>query len=132
MVTRTGPISRAVRKTLDGITLQPADSAAAALTKRYAALIDEAAPAAKYRDPLTKLAAALDPDDETAAEALQKIRTALSEHTVASDLGPKLLAALTALGATPASRKAEGGGKGGSPVASELDKFRERRAKRSG
>jgi hypothetical protein len=36
--------------------------------------------------------------------ALVKVRAALSAHTVASDLGPKYLAALAALGLTPAAR----------------------------
>lgn len=131
MVTRAGKLSQALTKALKDTPLTGSDAAAVALAKRYAALIDEAAPAAKYRDPLRKLAEALDPDDQAAVDAYDRVRTALAEHSVASDLGPKLLAALTALGATPAARAAKGGGQGG-PVASKLDELRARRAKRAG
>ena len=47
-------------------------------------------------------------------------------------LGPKLLAALTALGMTPAGRGAKGGGPSVSPVARKLDEFTARRARKHG
>lgn len=49
-----------------------------------------------------------------------------------SDLGPKLLAALSALGLTPAGRGVKGGAQGGNAVAGKLDELRERREKRAG
>ncbi|MFG1844906.1 terminase small subunit [Micromonospora carbonacea] len=49
---------------------------------------------------------------------------------VLADLGPKLLAALTALGLTPAGRGAKGGGQGGA-VAGKLDELRARREQRA-
>lgn len=96
-------------------------AAAIALARRYARLLDEAAPAAKYRDALGIMGRALEHYRESepwaAAEARRidaaraTIDTALAEHSVASDLGPKLLATLTALGlvlaaaATPGKAK---------------------------
>lgn len=47
-----------------------------------------------------------------------------------SDMGPKLLATLAALGLTPTARGATKGGDGGSPVASRLDELRARRKRR--
>lgn len=81
------------------------DRAAAALALTYASLIDNAAPDAKYAAALAWLGTVR---VEDAAQERQRviIETALSAHTVASDLGPKLLAALDALGLTPRARKA--------------------------
>ncbi len=124
-------LAPAVQKAINALTVAPEDAGAVQLAHSYARLIDDAAPLAKYHDPLRKIAAGLDPDDSAAADAFNKIRTALSEHSVASDLGPKLLATLTALGATPASRAAKGG-QSGAPVTSKLDELRARRAKRAG
>lgn len=107
------------------------------LALRYAGLIDDAAPAAKYRRPLDALnLALLQVDDQDAVaeavEALRKIRDALAHHSVLSDLGPKLLAALEALQLTPRARTAVmKGGNGGSAPASPLDELRARRAARA-
>lgn len=125
-----GPMARAVAEALRHAKPQPEDRAAVALAKRYAALIDEAAPAASYREPLQRLRALVNEFGPADVDKhLAKIEAALSAHTVASDLGPKLLAALTALGLTPAGRGAKGGG-GGGGVRSKLDELRERRARR--
>lgn len=103
-------MSRAVTAALVAAPPEDRDSGAVALIKNYAALIDEAAPAARYRKPLERLTRAVDryfgDDAEQVAEALEVIRTALASHSVASDLGPKLLAALTSLGLTVAGRGA--------------------------
>ncbi len=132
-VTYRGPLARAVGSALTAASTAPEDAAAVALVRRYAALIDDAAVAAKYRRPLAALrrAAALLGDDDT-AEALDKITEALAAHSVASDLGPKLLAALTALGMTAAGRNARGGGTGGPVVgiAARLDEFTAARARK--
>lgn len=137
MVTKTGPMARAVASALRALKAAPPDAGAIALAKRYAALIDDATPLAKYRDPLegVRLAlnelAAFDLDSATAGRRhFAKIADALSAHSVASDLGPKLLAALTALGMTPAGRGAKGGTQVG-PVASKLDELRNRREQRA-
>jgi len=99
-----GPQARALTEALKDLKILKRDGAAVALAKRYAALLDEATPATTYRDAMRKISRALDPDDEAAAVAWSKIADALGAHSVASDLGPKYLAALTALGMTPAGR----------------------------
>lgn len=124
-----GPISRAVTEALTGTTVPTSDGGAAALAKRYAELIDRSAPSAVYAKALRTVAYAMaDVDDPNVADAFRKIADALAAHSVASDLGPKLLAALTALGMTPAARGAKGGAPDGGPtVAGKLDQFTARR-----
>jgi hypothetical protein len=111
----------------------PRDGAAAALALQYAGLIDQAAPGAKYRRPLEVLArtvAGMPFEEDDPGEALQVIATALSEHTVASDLGPKLLAVLAGLGLTTASRgEQRGEGKKSAPR-DPLDELKAKRAER--
>lgn len=127
-----GPITRAVRAALRDAPLLPRDTAAVALAKRYAALLDDAAPDAKYGEPLRLIAAALPMDDQV-EKAFRKVADALAQHSVASDLGPKLLAVLASLGMTPAGRGVKGGAQGGpAPVASKLDELRARRERRPG
>lgn len=100
----TGPQARALAEALRNLEVLDRDRAAVQLAKRYAALIDEATPASKYRDPMRLINRSLNPGDEQAAQAFAKIADALAAHSVMSDLGPKLLAVLTALGMTPAGR----------------------------
>jgi hypothetical protein len=111
----------------------PRDGAAAALAVHYGELIDAAAPAGKYRRPLEVLArtvAGLELEEDDPAEALQLIATALAEHSVASDLGPKLMAALGGLGLTAASRgEQRGEGKKDAP-SNPLDQLKAKRAER--
>jgi hypothetical protein len=142
-----GPIDRAVATAINAQSADARDVATVALARRYAILIDEATVASKYRDPLDQLAAALrllaavamDSSAlvDQAERALSKVTDALAAHTVASDLGPKLLAALTALGLTPAARgEAKGGDRGdaapagGSRPESEFERQRRERAER--
>jgi len=125
---------RAVSSALDKAAPDRQDAGAVALARHYARLIDDAAPAAKYRKDLARLAAVVEDDPYAAGpggsgEALDKVRDALAQHSVASDLGPKLLAALAALGLTPAARKAAtkgstDGGAGTTPV-NPLDGLRD-------
>ena len=132
-----GPLARALGSALTAASTsgqsKPEDAAAVALARRYAALIDDAAVAAKYREPLAVLrrAVAFYGEDD-AVKALDKIADALGAHSVASDLGPKLLAALTALGMTAAGRGARGGESGGPGVgiAARLDEFTAARARK--
>lgn len=94
----------------DAIAAQPADprdAATAELARHYAALIDSAAPSAALAKAIDHLDARI-PADPASADAWRKITAALAEHSVASDLGPKLLAALDALGLTPKARQAAG------------------------
>jgi hypothetical protein len=133
---RSPGLGRAVAEALKTAPTLPRDAAAVALARRYAALIDEAAPRAAYRKVLATLARVVAAsDDEDAPEALEKVREALAEHSVASDLGPKLLAVLTSLGMTIAGRSARLA-RGGDPSvpalgASRLDELKARRASRA-
>lgn len=60
------------------------------------------------------------------------IDAAPEDPDVVGDVGPKLLAVLSALGMTPAGRGVKGGAAGGQPVASKLDELRARRQQRAG
>jgi hypothetical protein len=112
------------------------DRGAEQLARRYAQLLDAAAMPARHRKHVEGLALALGElaevsplAAEAAREHLERVAEALSEHTVASDLGPKLLATLTALGLTPAGRGVKGGTGGG--VSKTVDELRQRRATRA-
>lgn len=116
-----------VENALQAVKIEPKDAATAELARHYAGLIDNAAPAAKYAEALGWL------DGIETNIRTEKLRliivTALSEHSSASDFGPKLLATLTALGMTPA---AAGGvvqpvSAGPASPLDELRKARERR-----
>jgi hypothetical protein len=120
-------------------------AAAVALAQRYALLIDSAVTAARYRESMLAVGAALATLDAQGAvvgvdyrKHWDKITDALAAHSVASDLGPKLLAALTALGLTitaAAVPAGKAGGKiddSGGPTPSRLDEIRARRIQREG
>ena len=116
-----------VSTALKSVKIEPKDQAAAALAKHYARLIDDAAPDKKYAEALEWLAG-VDTNQRTDKFRLT-IMTALSEHSSASDFGPKLLATLTALGMTPAAA----GNVIPEPVnkpADPLDELRKRRQER--
>jgi hypothetical protein len=66
-----------------------------------------------------------------AARYAVAIDQSVGDLKVLSDLGPKLLATLTALGLTPAGRGVKEGGGDSAPVVSKLDELRERRAARA-
>lgn len=99
------------------------DAGSVALAERYANLIDHASARQTYAKAMRLVSAAVEmqadhltpPNAAALMEAWERLVSALAEHTVASDLGPKLLAALTALGLTPAARlqKVAGGAGGG-------------------
>lgn len=106
------------------------DAATAELALTYARLIDNAAPAAKYRKALAWLAR-IDSDDEKADEYAALIATALAEHTVASDLGPKLLAVMESLEMSPRARTAaKKGSAHDQPSANPLDQLAAARARK--
>ncbi len=128
-----GPLARALGSALSAAATAPEDAAAVALARRYAALIDNAAVASKYREPLRYLRAVVTAyGDEDAVKHLDKIADALAAYSVASDLGPKLLTALTALGMTTAGRNVGGakGGESGGGIAARLDEFTAARARK--
>ena len=97
---------KALRASLSGWSSSPRDGAAVQLAKRYAALLDASAIPSSYRAALDRMERLIRAGSFTKADqdAFTKIREALSAHTVASDLGPKYLAALASLGMTPAAR----------------------------
>lgn len=126
-----GPMRAALESALVDAPTLGRDEAAVELAKRYADLIDEAAPASKYREPLLIITEAL-PRDPQVEAALRKIIDALGAHSVASDLGPKLLATLGALGMTVAGRAPKVGSGSGPQVDDELAKLRASGAARRG
>ena len=108
----TAALAAKVAETLGALTLQPEDSALAAVAMEYARTIDRAAAIAAR-------AAKLPPDPDI-AEELANLRKRVSAQVTMSDLGPKLVAALDALTATPKARAAQGkpaGGNGPSRLA---------------
>lgn len=127
-----GPVRRALLASLRAVTVDPRDGATVALAKRLASLIDESAPLSSYTEPLLTLERLVRAEgDAEQQRAFRRLRDALGQHSVASDLGPKYLAALTALGLTPAARGAKGGA-GGASGGSKLDELKRRRAQLGG
>ncbi len=122
---KSGPMALAVARALRDAPLLPRDAGGVALVKRYAALIDQA-------ELLAEAAELIEPADEDQARRLAALARAVDAQQVASDLGPKLLAALTALGMTQAGRSVKGGGQGVTGVTGKLDELRARRARRAG
>ena len=127
----TSGMTEAVTAALATIKDRPADAGAIALCRTYAALIDAAAPAAKYRKALDVLAGHLGDAPEPVAKAAETVADALAAHSVASDLGPKLLAALGALGLTLAGRGTGANGGAHEPARNPLDELRQRREQRA-
>lgn len=110
------PVLPGVRASLADAKLGEQDGAAAALALRYAELLDDAAVERQYTKAVERIdrvvAGAADNMSQVAGQQVldswDRIRSALAEHSTASDMGPKLLATLTALGLTPAGRAAKG------------------------
>lgn len=95
-----GKLAEKVRETLGQLSLQPEDAAVQALAVEYAETIDRAAELAEK--------AAEIPYDPDTAQMVARLKQRVDAHVVMADLGPKLLAALDALGATPKARAATG------------------------
>lgn len=103
-------IAEALEGALSSANIPDQSAGAVALARRYARLLDEPAVNAKYRTPLDCLqkvfrhyraTVRLTPTEARGLDSAEATLTvALAEHSVASDLGPKLLAALTALNLT--------------------------------
>ena len=92
----------AVNKAIAGAATTPADVAASALAKRYAHMIEDA-------ETVAQAAALVEPESENDREVLDALRARVDSLRVLSDVGPKLLAVLTELGATPKGRAAVNG-----------------------
>lgn len=95
-----GDVEQSIVETLDKLVLQPEDAGLRSLALRYGRTIDESAA-------LAEAAAQLPYDPDTAAQ-VARLKQRVDAHVVMSELGPKLLAALDALGATPKARAAAG------------------------
>jgi len=117
-----GQIADALGESLAKSRIPDGSAATVALLRKYARLLDAAAPNAKYRRAITLLAKVVDhyqmtmrlsPLDERALEDMSNtIIVALGEHSVASDIGPKFLAALGALGLSIPAAASPGAGAG--------------------
>lgn len=119
-------ISDASEISLAAAGLSERDGAAAALARRYSLLMDRAEEASRVA--MLELID-LDPEDRDGYRRLALVEKAISSQSVASDLGPKLLAALTSLGCTPAGRGIKGKDNPGaiSPARQAHDELKERR-----
>ena len=137
-----GQVSDALGESLRIAKVPEQSAAIVALTRKYARLLDNSAPNARYRKALTLLAKVMEhyaettrmsPVDERAFEEMgHTISTALGEHSVASDLGPKFLQALTTLGLAGVAEVPEAV-KTGDSAADELQALRAaRRAREHG
>jgi hypothetical protein len=103
-----------------GSKLTKADKAVAQLARRYAATIDAAYDIATDLDAV--------PADEDLAGRVAWLARKVEAQTVLETLGPKLLACLEALGASPRARAAQSKGTGsGAGTTSKLTALREAR-----
>lgn len=131
-----GKMRTAVAKAIQSATIDPRDAGAAALLERYADLLDAPGLPTKYRKHLAVIGRAITGqglDEDDPHEAFDSIKAALSEQSVSSDLGPKLLAGLSALGLTLAGRGERGKEAPGvpDPVIGAHDEIKERRARKN-
>jgi hypothetical protein len=121
-----GRLRPAVEASLNALATKPEDAALRALAVQYATTVDDAAEVAEA-------AALIEPEDEDQAKYLAALQRRVERLAVLAELGPKLQAALDALGASPKSRAAMSG-KGvptGDKPASALDRARDRRDRRA-
>lgn len=104
-------LAPAVAESLAELDLEAEDAAAAKLADRYARELDQAAAVAAQAERVLKAA----DEDPELAELVAALKQKLSARSAVENLGPKLLATLDALGATPKARAAasKGGGSGG-------------------
>lgn len=115
-----------VSETLDAIPVKPEDAGARALALRYAHTIETAKATAEALEGVE-----IDPEDEGGRRQLAALAAKVEAYQVMVDLGPKLLAALDALGATPKARSVSNGGipnVGGNPAVGALARLQARRA----
>ncbi|SDU42483.1 terminase small subunit [Jiangella alkaliphila] len=105
-------LAPAIDETIAKLEPDDVDAGVVQLARRYAALVDDAREAAALAD---DLADRIDPEDFTTGQMVARLGAKVQAQTVLAELGPKLLAALEQLGATPAARAKLRGG--GAPVA---------------
>lgn len=106
-------LAPAVADTVTQLKPAPTDTAAVRLAQRYAALIDRAEQAVADAE---NAIAELDEDDIAGRHYVTSLRAKVEAQAVLAELGPKLLAVLESLAATPAARaKLKGGAVAGAP-----------------
>lgn len=111
-----GLLAPAVAETVASLAVQPEDAAAVKLAGRYAAQIDEAHQVAADL-------AEVKPVDEDQGRRLARLEKRVEAQAVLAELGPRLLAVLVELGATPRAR----GQKASAPAGGGLARLREAR-----
>jgi len=94
-------LAPAVEQTLAALQPDTVDAAAVRLAQRYARDIDEASLITASLEPVLRELMALDPKLH---DRLLPLAVRIERTAVLASLGPKLLAALEQLGATPAAR----------------------------
>lgn len=91
----------AVSGTLEALELAPEDAAAAKLAETYASALDQARAVEAQADRVLRRAKGEEPE---LVEEVRALRAKLSAQVTLSQVGPKLLDVLTALGASPKAR----------------------------
>jgi len=116
----------AVEESLRALSLAPSDEGAKQLARAYARQIDDAARA----EVLAERALDEIPADDVMARAyVQALAAKVEAKELVEKLGPKLLAVLESLGATPAARgRMKGGASNAAP--SQLERLRQARGSR--
>ncbi|PRX48673.1 hypothetical protein B0I33_104491 [Prauserella shujinwangii] len=117
-------LAPAVAETLESLELQPEDAAVSKLAERYAREIDGASAAAAQAEKVLREVG----EDPDTAELVAALKAKLGARSAMESLGPKLLAALDALGASPKARAARGKGGASRGTASKLAALRANRA----
>lgn len=98
-------LAPAVAETLDALDLGPLDAGAARLACRMATQIDDAARAERAADKvLERLIDAGYSEEDSLFDEVTALRQKMAARLAVTDLGPKLLAVLVELGATPKAR----------------------------
>ncbi len=117
-------LAPAVEEMLAALQSDQVDAAAVRLAQRYARDIDDARLVAASLEPVLREILALDPKIH---DRLLSLAVRIERTTVLASLGPKLLAALEQLGATPAARSKTGAGGGDRAGKGQLQALREAR-----
>jgi hypothetical protein len=125
-----GDLEAAVDETLGALTLAPEDAAAAALARRYGQQIDEAAHAEAIAERAIKTLMEDDGDDGEHRRYVYALAAKVEAKELLDKLGPKLLAVLESVGATPAARSRLKGGKPANAAPSQLAELRRTHGKR--
>lgn len=113
-------LAQAVEETIRDLDPANSDTAAVQLARHYAEIVDRAESAVDDADRALR---EVDPEDVDTRKYLYRLRAKVDAQAVAAEIGPKLLAVLDSLGATPAARaKMKGGAPTGGP--SQLDRMR--------